>query len=85
MISLASLRSDEWTAWSERVDDFIGPRMLGSRRPRTRYAGGHYEQHRKQNVQDAYSLQKRGEPIRRKPLAQGPYLCYALFAYLRRG
>jgi len=26
MIPLASLRSDEWTAWSEHVDDFIGPR-----------------------------------------------------------
>jgi hypothetical protein len=26
MILLASLRSDEWTAWSELVDDFIGPR-----------------------------------------------------------
>jgi hypothetical protein len=27
MILLASLRSDEWTAWSEHVDDFIGPRI----------------------------------------------------------
>ena len=26
MISLASLRSDEWTTWPERVDDFIGLR-----------------------------------------------------------
>ncbi len=26
MILLASLHSDEWTAWSEHVDDFIGPR-----------------------------------------------------------
>ena len=26
MILLASLRSDEWTAWPEHVDDFIGPR-----------------------------------------------------------
>lgn len=28
MILLASLRSDEWTAWSEHVDDFIGPRKI---------------------------------------------------------
>jgi len=28
MILLASLHSDEWTAWSEHVDDFIGPRMV---------------------------------------------------------
>jgi hypothetical protein len=37
MILLASLRSDEWTAWSEHVDDFIGPRIgevLGSREMR---------------------------------------------------
>jgi hypothetical protein len=28
MILLASLRSDEWTAWSEHVDEFIGLRNL---------------------------------------------------------
>jgi hypothetical protein len=29
MILLASLRSNEWTAWSEHVGDFIGPHNVG--------------------------------------------------------
>lgn len=32
MILLASLRSDEWTAWSEHVDGFIGPRREYARK-----------------------------------------------------
>ncbi len=38
MILLASLHSDEWTAWSEHVDDFIGPRRFHPDCPPLSYA-----------------------------------------------